>query len=171
MRALSWMMAVAGFALAAATVASAADFTFRVPVVLHKIPADIKTVSVSVAVYDATWDQEHPAVGDHRVGYGGAGTAIENGEFTDTMTVSFNASYELRKRPEEAVWYEVNLLLYGPPGYGGGCVGVMDLNGPYPYDPAQPLVYGYTGRIDAPAPVQVRRKALPPADLLRRIKK
>jgi hypothetical protein len=165
------MMAVAALALAAATVACAADFTFRVPVALHKIPADIKTVSVSVVVYDATWDQEHPAVGNHRVGYGGVGATIENGEYADTMTVSFNALYELRKRPEEAVLYEVHLLLYGPPGYQGGCLSAMGLDGQYPYDTSQPILCYYTGRIDAPAPVQVRRKALPPADLLRRIKK
>jgi hypothetical protein len=171
MRVLSRMMAVATLALAVAAVAGAADFTFRVPVALHRIPADIKTVSVSVAVYDATWDQEHPTVGDHRVGYGGAGAAIENGEFTDTMTVSFNASYELRKRPEEAVFYEVNLLLYGPPGYQGGCLSAMGLDGQYPYDTSQPILCQHIGRIDEPVPVQTRRKALPPADLLRRIKK
>jgi hypothetical protein len=140
-------------------------------VALHKIPAEIQSVAVSVAVYDATWDQAHPAVGDHRVGYGSAGAAIVDGEFTDTMTVSFNALYELRKRPEEAVFYHVELLLYGPPGYQGGCLSAMGLDGAYPYDPSQPILCYHTGRIDEPVPVQVRQKTLPPAELLRRIKK
>jgi hypothetical protein len=171
MRALSRMLAVAALALAAVAVASAADFTFRVPVALHSIPADVKTLAVTVQVYDATWDPKTPtAVEGHIVAHGSSSSlTIENGEFSDTVSVSFNALYALRRRPEEAVFYRVGLGLYGPPGYQGGCLNAMASDGPYPYDPGQPILCDYFGRIDAPpAPRQVVRA---PADLLRRIKR
>lgn len=171
MRARSCMMLVVVLAIAAAAVANAADFTFRVPVSLHKIPAEIKTLGVSVQVFDATWDPALPSAVEGRcVGYGNAwGMTIENGEFSDTVVVSFNASYDLRRRPEEAVYYKVGLALYGPPGYQGGCLNAMALDGPYPYDPGQPILCTHFGRIDEPAPA--RRKALLSPELLRRIKR
>jgi hypothetical protein len=165
------LMLVAVLALTTVAVADAADFTFRVPVSLHKIPAEIKTLGVSVQVFDATWDPAIPnATEGRRVGFGGAwGMTIENGEFSDTLVVSFDASYDLRRRPEEAVYYQVGLALYGPPGYQGGYMNAMALDGPYPYDPDQPVLCDYFGRINEPAPA--RRKALLSPGLLQRIKK
>jgi hypothetical protein len=148
-------------ALVSVGIAGAEDFTLRVPVVLHRIPSAITTVAITAAVYDATWDQEHPTVGEHRVGYGNsAGVTIRDGEFSDTVTVSFNASTQLRRRPEEAVFYQVVLLLYGPTnGYSGGCLAAMDPNGPYPCDPSQPIVCRYIGRLDEPpAPKRVEKR-------------
>jgi hypothetical protein len=142
-------------ALVGASTAGAADFTFLVPVAFHKIPAAITSFGVNVVVYDATWDQAHPAVGNHRVGYGISGGTFQNGEYVGTVTVSFNALYELRKRPEEAVTYEVYFTMQGPAGYSGGCLVAMDPNGQYPYDPAQPLVCNYIGSINAPRQVPV----------------
>lgn len=152
---------VAVLALVPFGIAGAEDFTLRVPVVLHRIPSAITTVAVTAAVYDATWDQEHPSVGNHRVGYGNsAGVTIRDGEFSDTVTVSFNATTQLRRKPEEAVYYEVDLLLHGPTnGYSGGCLTAMDPNGPYPCDPSQPIVCQYIGRLDEPpAPKQVQTR-------------
>lgn len=156
--------AVVALALVSNSVANAADFTFNVPVAFHKIPSAIKTFGISVAVYDATWDQAHPTVGNHRVGYGNSNLiTIQNGEYVGTVSVPVNASYDLRKRPEEAVYYEVYFTLQGPPGYSGGCLAAMGLDGAYPYDPSQPYLCQYVGKIYAPktAPKLIPLRKLP----------
>lgn len=173
MRTFARMTALATCALAVAVAAGAADFTFRVPVELHRIPADIRTLMVNVVVYDSTLDPEHSSTGENqRVGAGfSAPIPIVGGEFTDTVTVLLNAAYDQGRRPEEAYYYDVYLLLQGPPGYEGGCATAMRLDGAYPHDPARPVRCSYFGRIDEPAPVQVRRKAVLPADVLKRVRK
>lgn len=156
MHRIHFLMAVAivALALVSDSVAVAADFTFNVPVAFHKIPSDIETFFINVAIYDATWDQEHPAVGDHLVGYAASSNiTIQNGEYVGTVTVPVNASYDLRKRPEEAVYYEVYFAMQGPPGYSGGCLAAMDPDGAYPYDPSQPRLCEYVGKIYEPKTV------------------
>ncbi len=119
-------------------------FNFYVPVELHLIPSDIKTFGVSVAVYDREFHDGYPWPGS-RIGFGNNGFPIINGEYMDTVIVSFDA--ELRKDPSKAIVWEVTLLLNGPPGYQGGVMNAMGADTPYPYDPSKPLVYHLTGNI------------------------
>ncbi len=140
--------------------AGAEDFTFNVPVELHKIPAAIPTFVVSVSVYDAP-----PDAGGHwgeRVAAGDSGgIALVNGEYVGLVIVKFNTDWG--KDPTKARAYRVDLLLYGPPHYEGGCLNAMGLSTPYPYDATQPIVCYLTGPISppsAPAPTKKSKAAL-----------
>jgi len=122
------------------------NFTFCVPVELHLIPADIKTFSVNVTIYDREFSTDGYPIPGSRIGYGGsAQIPIVNGEYADTVIISFNE--ELRKDPAKAIFWEASLALFGPPGYQGGVFNAMGPDTPYPYDPTKPLVYALTGYI------------------------
>ena len=137
----------------------AEDFIFNVPVELHKIPADVKTFSIGIAVYDKEFTSDgYPAAGSTRIGYGNAPVIpIVNGEYVGTVTVKFNA--QPAKKPEKAIVYSVSLGLYGPPGYQGGCLNSMALDGPYPYDPQKPIVCTLYGKLSSSSPTM---KQIPP---------
>jgi hypothetical protein len=142
--------------------ARAHDFTFRVPVELHHLPAGVVRVMVSTVVYDGTWDQAHPSLGEHRIGFGESEVAtIQDGEFSDTLTVQFSASPSFRRRPEEGVFYQVDMRLGTADGTGGACLTVMKSDGPYPYDPSRPLVCTYVGRLDQSTPVRIETRRRP----------
>jgi hypothetical protein len=138
--------------------APAADFTFNVPVELHKIPSDIKTFGVAVWVYSQPPDADGYFRQDSTIGTGDTFVSIVNGEFVGTVTVAFNA--DPRKDPRAALYYGVYLLLYGSAG-AGGCLNAMGKDTPYPYDPQQPLVCYLTGSIYSPGPSPVPSKPIP----------
>ena len=141
------------------------NFTFRVPVELHLIPPEIKSFSISVSVYDRPYNGNYPWPGS-RIGAGSTGIFLVNGEYNDTVTVAFNE--DLRKDPFKAVYWDADLLLYGPVGYQGGCLIAMGSDTPYPYDPAKPLVCRVHGPIPPPAPVMKKIPAIEPFRILRK---
>ncbi len=145
---------ILGLVVSALSVAAQAeDFTFNIPVELHSIPADIKTFSVSVAVYNCAVDPHGYWPLGCRIGYGNSPTIpLVNGEYVGTLTVTFNA--EPRKKPETAIFYDAYLGVYGPPGYQGGVLNAMGADTPYPYDPSKPLVYDVTGPIQQSVPIK-----------------
>lgn len=140
-------------------------FTFRVPVELHKIPPEIKTFSISVTIYDRPYNNGYPWPGS-QIGSGSTSVTLVNGEFTDTVTVAFNEY--LRKDPFKAVYWDADLLLYGPVGYQGGCLVAMGSDTPYPYDPSKPLVCRVHGPIPPPAPVKKTMPRIEPLKDIRR---
>lgn len=160
MRRLAFAFILMLFPYAPTPSSHAADFTFNIPVEFHKIPADIKTFGVSVAVYDRPPDSKGWRPPESRIGYGDSSQIpFVNGEYTGTVTVQFNA--QPRQRPEKAILYEAWFILVGPPGYQGGCLAAMALDTPYPYDPTKPYTCFITGSIPqaAPATTPIQRRA------------
>lgn len=135
------------------------NFTFRIPVELYSIPADIKSFSVNVEIYDREFNAEGYPIPGSLIGYGNPGLIpIVDGEYVDTVVVSFNEG--LRKDPAKAVFWSVVLTLFGPPGYQGGVFNAMGPDTPYPYDPTKPLVYALTGYIAQTAQSQQSPKKI-----------
>jgi hypothetical protein len=121
--------------------AHAEDFTFNIPVELHKIPASITKFQLSGEVFDNN---------KSRIGYGNSDhITIVNGEYLGTVTLKFNAEPANgaipAKDPSKATSYSVYILINDA----GGCLNVMNLDGPYPYDPSKPLVCGVSGNLPA----------------------
>jgi len=137
----------------------AEDFTFNVPVELHKIPAAISTFIVSVGVYEAPPDI-HGHWGDRVAAEDSPGMALVNGEYVGMVTVKCNADWG--KDPEKARAYRVDLLLYGPTHYQGGCLVAMGLNTPYPYDATKPIVCYLTGPIASPSLAPAKKSKAAP---------
>jgi hypothetical protein len=134
------------------TAGQAQDFTLDVPVELHKIHPAIKTFAVTAAVYDGD-----PKNLGSRVAIGNSGVIpILNGEYVGTVTLKCIALPA--KDPMKALTYDCSLLLQGPPGYQGDPALAMRLDGPYPYDPARPVVSKVQGpivrpKLSGPSPV------------------
>ena len=142
--------------------AHAEDFTFNVPVELHKIPSGVWQFQVNGQVFDKDMQ---------RIGYGTSPQiSIVNGEYVGTVTLKFNAepSYGAiaAKDPAKARSYEVYITL----NTAGGCLNTMMLNGPYPYDPTKPLVCSVKGNLPvtlAPAKSIQGRILTPPKAIIK----
>jgi len=142
----------------ASVLVGAEDFTFHVPVELHKIPSDIKSFSINAWVFNRAEDKDGYCPSGARIGALTFGPIpIVNGEYVGVVTLKFNADYH--KDPATAVSYRVDLLLNGPPPpYQGGCLNAMGLDTPYPYDVTKPIVCWAHGSIQQTATPRPSRK-------------
>ncbi len=149
--------------------ALAEDFTFNIPVELHKINPNIQHGFVNVVVYTKDYV---PALQPYneslrsmsRVTYGSADLQIANGEFVGTLVVKLNALSKTvpGRRAQDAVYYELNLVL-NDSYYDHDTAGIRRmLDGTYGYDASQPFVYWASGPINPARLLQPIKRDKPP---------
>lgn len=146
------------------TKAQPKNFTVKVPVELHAIPADLDHFDVAAEVYDRA-----PASGGYRGNCIGGGNSdeyvITNGEFNDTIVISFDA--QTHQDPAKAVyWYVWIMLRKGR----SSEAYYMGSDSEYPNDPSKPYIINCSGYINSPAAPQLKKvkyEKVPPVRVIK----
>lgn len=162
---LSFLITGICFLACTATVkAQPKNFTIKVPVELHAIPADLDHFDVAAEVYDRA-----PASGGYRgnrIGYGNSDEyVITNGEFTDTIVIAFDA--QTHQDPAKAVYWYIWIMLRKGRSMEAYYMGPES---EYPHDPSKPYVINCSGYINSPAAPQVKKvkyQKVPPVRVIK----
>jgi hypothetical protein len=123
------------------------DFTFNIPVELHKIHPDISHFCVALRVFP----YDPVSYPNSQIGNGASQyVELSNGEFTGTVQVQFNANPGID--PATAVYYRAELWfsLKGPPRHQTWAGDIMETSGSYPHDPSQAYIVTVDGNLQSP---------------------
>jgi hypothetical protein len=120
------------------------DYTFRVPVELNNIPADIKKAYVRVIVRDI--DETHSSGSTANVvgrGYHTIDLLAAGGNVNETVVLQFNVNSG--RAMSEAKSYRVYLFFpqRDDDGIGRWACEVMRTDGGWPHDPSKPCIDQY----------------------------
>ncbi len=147
-----------------AAAAAGQDFTFKVPVELHKINPNITNGNVAVVLYTKDWapkrmvpSAESQLAQSSFIARGYKDFALVNGEFAGTVTVPINVPPNVPgKSAADAFYYVIGLNLWDTVLNRNG-TDEME-NGTYGYDQLQPFVIWASGQIQQTTPEQVSQQ-------------